>query len=260
MLLFYRELSELQYYLIQLTCRLQPISVQCIESVIYEIFPIKESEVKIKLQQYLQKISKLYVADGHHRIQSLSKVRSLSRATFSQLYMSFIVQENELELKSFNRFIQSNICSKILISSLDKDYFINKVNEKNLDLRSNIYMYLNSEWYELNLKPRAKFRKTEQLPVIHIDKSIISLITKYSSRPHNILYFPGTENVSTIVQFYKEHQCQLAIHVPKLSFFDLFDITEKRQVLPPHSTYFTPKLPNDLFIQSLGFPDSYCRY
>ena len=69
-----------------------------------------------------------------------------------------------------------------------------------------------------------------------------------------VLYCPDTGSVDDILQFFHQNHCQVAISAPKLSSLDLFKAMDENYILPPHSTYFTPKIPNDLFVQKLHFP------
>jgi len=253
-LLFYKHFSEFQHFLNQLVHSLDQINVQCINEITYEIFSVNSYETVKILQNYLEKIPKFYIADGHHRVYALSKIRTQSMTNFSQRYLSFIVQEDDLKLGSFNRFIKIvNLNIEYFIQQLKQKYIIEKVSKEKLNCETNIYMYINDSWYKLNLKKQFFYNKFTKLPSVHIEKFVISLLTSISPFKSEILYSPSTEKIDDILQFYRENQCQVAISIPKISHHDLFIITENAHRLPPHSTYFTPKIPNDLFIQKINF-------
>ncbi|OJW54627.1 MAG: hypothetical protein BGO67_05200 [Alphaproteobacteria bacterium 41-28] len=252
-LLFYKNFSEFQHFISQLVHSLDQINVQCINGITYEIFPVNNCETVEMLQNYLGKIPKFYIADGHHRIYALSKIRAQSTAAFSQHYLSFVVQEDDLKLGSFNRFIKGvNLNTEHFIKQLRQKYIIKQVSKEELNCETNVYIYTSDIWYQLDLKKQAFSSKFTQVPSVHIDKFVISLLASSSPLTSKVLYSPGTDRVDDIRQFHEKNQCQVAINIPKISRHELFSITEEACRLPPHSTYFTPKIPNDLFIQKLN--------
>ena len=247
----------MQIFLSQFIHNLNPIIAQCVDGITYEVFPVDSCEILVKLEYYLAQITKFYIADGHHRIHALSKIKRQSATTFSQNYLSFIVQEDELRLGSFNRLIKGiDINTEFFIRQLRQKYLIEKAPQDALNCVDNIYIYINDIWYQLELKKQIYSSKFTQFPSVHIDKFIISLLASHYPLTSKILYSPGTGRIDDILQFYAKNQCQVAINIPKLSLHDLFRVTKQYCKFPPHSTYFTPKIPNDLFIQKINFsPD-----
>lgn len=253
-LLFYKNLPEFQHFLSQIVHTLDQIYVQCINGITYQIFPVNDCETVERLQDYLGKIPKFYIADGHHRIYALSKIRAQSAIAFSQHYLSFVVQEDDLKLGSFNRFIKGvNLNTEYFIKQLRQKYIIKQVSKEELNCETNVYIYISDIWYQLDIKKQAFSSKFTQVPSVHIDQFVISLLTSSSPFTSKVLYSPGTDRFEDILQFHEKNQCQLAINIPKISRHELFSITEEACRLPPHSTYFTPKIPNDLFIQKINF-------
>ena len=253
-LLFYKKFPEFQDYLKQIIYDMEPNHTRCIDNTIYEVWSINSAQVMIKLQSYFNGINELYVADGHHRIQALLEIYSRSTTNFPYEYISFVVQEDDLKLATFNRFIKGiNVSTDILMNKLKRDYSIKQVGQKTLNFESSIYFYLNQTWYQLKIKKQKCNNKFHCLPHVNIDKFITSILMSSSEMTGEILYSPGTDRIDEILQFFQENRCQLAIHIPRLSLADLYDITKSCHTLPTHSTYFTPKIPNNLFIQKFEF-------
>ncbi len=252
-ILFYRKFPILQTFINKLILGLSPTRIQFINGIIYQIWSINNAETVIKLQSYLLKITEFYVADGHHRIHALAEICSQSRANFPQMYLSFIVQEDDLELGSFNRFIKG-IHSNIdrLLCELKKYYLIKKVSQQELDLTSNIYIYSSHTWHLLKVIKKMKNEKFINFYSENVDKFIISNLLS-SSLTGKILYYPNTNKAEDILQFYHKNECHVAINIPALSLSDLYYSIEENHLLPIHSTYFTPKIPHNLFIQRLNF-------
>lgn len=252
-LLFYKDFLEFQYFLNQLINSLEQIIIHYINGITYEIFPVNNYQTIEKLQDYLGKITKFYIADGHHRIYALSKIQAQSKAVFPQNYLSFVVHEDDLKLGSFNRFIKGiNLNTECFLNQLKQKYIIEQVPKEKLDCKNNVYIYINNIWYRLDLKKKIVSSKFSQLPSVHIDEFVTSFLISRSPLTSKVIYSPGTDKIDDILQFHEKNKCQLAINVPGISLCELLNITEEYCKLPPHSTYFTPKIPNDLFIQRLN--------
>lgn len=256
-LLFYKKFPEFQRYLNKIISPLKSINVFSGDKIYYEIFPINKTEIIKETRAYLNKIKKLYVADGHHRINALLELQA-QLSSFSQFYLSFLVEEGDLNLGSFNRFIKGvNVNIEALIKILKNKYLINQVPPESLNPESDIYMYASKAWYQLRLIGGGNEDKFTTLPPVHVDKFIISELITHFPLTGKILSYPTTERIDDTLHFYKQNQCQIAIIVPSLSLTDLFNLTKEAYILPSHSTNFTPKIPNNLFIQKINFPSRY---
>jgi len=252
-LLFYKQFPEFQKYMNQLVYNLEPNGTYFINDALYEVYFINNFSAIIKLQNYINRLNKLYIADGHHRVYALSELYLTLSKDINPLYISFMVQENDLALGSFNRYIRGiNINMNILIEQLKENYLIKPVSESELELKRKIYLYLSREWYELNLKKKTYNEKFIHFPSVNVDQFIISPLISQSPFAE-IIYSPNTYCANDIIQVFHQSQCQLAVHVPELSLLELYSALEESYKFPPHSTCFTPKIPNNLFIQRLNF-------
>jgi len=253
-LLFYKDFSEFKHFINQLINTLDRIIIHHINGSTYEIFTINNYKAIEKLRYYLEKIKKFYIADGHHRIYALSKIKVESKRFFPQYYLSFVVHENDLNLGSYNRFMKGiNLDSEYFVRQLRQNYLMEQVPKEKLECKTNVYIYINNIWYRLVLKKKIMVSKFFQLPCVHIDEFIISLLTALSPLTSKVLYSPSTDRIDDLLQFHEKNKCQIAINIPPISLCELVSITEESCKLPPHSTHFTPKMPNDLFIQKLNF-------
>jgi uncharacterized protein (DUF1015 family) len=257
-LLFYKRFFELKQYIIQIVNGLSPDFIQIINQATYKIWEVKTLQVIMELECYFKEISKFYVADGHHRISALSAIYTTFKKDLSQHYLSFIVDEDDLNLDSFARFIRgSNINFDSLIDELKRRHSIRTVNQEDLNFEIYPYFYANDQWYQLNAKIQRDDINLFQFPIVEIDKLVTSILMSFPLQKAEILYSPSTNNIGKVTQFYKDNQCQVAIHIPKLSLLDLYNATEKGYIFPQHSTCFTPKIPDNLFIQKLRISSDY---
>ena len=137
------------------------------------------------------------------------------------------------------------------MKKLSNLYKIKKVSPHFLRMQKNIYFYTGNCWYELRID--ESFHERDQLfPAIFLDKFFISELESQGMFSFDkFLYLPQTNKVNDIINHCKSYDCKLAISIPKSLLSNLYKITEKGDRLPPHSTCFTPKIPDNLFIQHL---------
>lgn len=251
-LLFYKNHPEFRLFLSNLVHNKTPEMKCFIKENTYEVWPICEFKILYEIQNYFHNIQNFYVADGHHRIEALTSLKDCGLYPFSGQYLSLILEEKDLGLTSFNRFIRDARFDNLdLLKKLSVLYNIKKVLPCSLMVQKNIYFYTGDDWHELEIT-ESLHKKEQVFPAIFLDKFLVSeLESEGTSGFDKFIYLPQTNRVNDIIDFYKSYNCQLAVSIPKALLADLYKFTEKGERLPPHSTYFTPKIPDNLFIQRL---------
>lgn len=252
-LLFYKRYPDLKRYIHSVISISKPlIDYEC-SGVQYEIFPIANGFLEKKIKEFIGLISMFYIADGHHRVYALSKLFMSSQTILPLNFISLLIEDDDLFLGSFNRFVSGvAINDGSYIKELEERYSIVQVDESILDLKKNTYIYLDCRWYHLQLKTQF-LESFIHIDSVHVEKYVISPLKKKFSKTIKIQYSPGTNITDRVISDFQKNNSQIAIHVPKIELGDLYAMLEKRFILPPHSTCFTPKIPNNLVVQQLDF-------
>lgn len=251
-LLFYKKNPKFHLFLSTLISNKNPDVTRFIKGTTYEVWLIRDLQKLYEIQKYFQQIQSFYVADGHHRIEALASLKGYGLYPYSQQYLSLILEEKDLELTSFNRFIRNvTLNQPDVLKKLSSLYKIKKVASYSVMLEKNIYFYTGDSWYKLEVA-KLLCENERLFPAIFLDKFLMSeLRLEEGSSFDKFIYLPQTNKVNDIISCYRLYDCQLAVSIPKNSLLDLYKTTEKGVRLPPHSTCFTPKIPNNLFIQHL---------
>ena len=73
-------------------------------------------------------IDNLYIADGHHRSASSALLSETSNKENSQYFMSFLIDENQLNIINFNRLVKhtNGLNASELIAEIDKSFTVTK--------------------------------------------------------------------------------------------------------------------------------------
>ncbi len=193
-------------------------------------------------------IDKLYIADGHHRTASSALLSKLNKSKENNYFMSYLIDEKQLRVLSFNRLIKS-------LNGLKTGDFINKIKE-NFKVKekkspyspiqkNEICMYLEKKWYSLILKNDANNLDPTVLS-LNILKPILNIIDERIDK--NISFINGKTPLSSIKQIVDNEIYKVAFILKPITINNIKKVADKGESLPPKSTYVEPKLRSGLTI------------
>ena len=198
----------------------------------HKLWIINNKKHLTRLTKYFNKIDKLYLADGHHRLNSSIKVNS-------KYFMSCLIQEDHLKIYSFNRILKIpytiNINKKIKELSSKYEISIKKTDYR-LKNKNEIGIYYNNKYYLLKYN-------SDILNVKIISKILPMFNKKYSD---NLKYISSHTSQKIILQESKKNE--IIFFIKPIKFKNIKEIAEEHKHLPPKSTYILPKLRSGLVI------------
>ena len=231
----------------------------------HAVWKIGRTEDIDTIESEFNKISQIYIADGHHRAASAVKVGMKRREEHPDydgteefnFLLSVLFPDEELMIMPYNRVVKD-------LNGNTKEEYLDKVS-KVYDVKCvgkdayapaekcKVGMYLDGQWYELTAKDEIK----SDDPVEGLDVSVLQ----------NHLLAPilgiGDPRVDKRVDFIGgirglgelERRCMedmtVAFSMYPTSIQELFDVADAGLLMPPKSTWFEPKLRSGLFIHEL---------
>ena len=203
-------------------------------------------------------IDNLYIADGHHRSASSALLAQNSNKKNSPYFMSFLIDENQLNIINFNRLIKhtNGLTSYELIAEIKKSYTV--IEKGSIPYSPNftdeISMYIRGTWYSLVALPE----NIEQDCVSRLDPAILSnnilapiLNITDEKTDENISFESGTTPLSKIAKKIDSGEYEIAFILKPISISALKEVADNNRFMPPKSTYIEPKLRSGLTIYSL---------
>lgn len=211
-----------------------------------------------KITSIFNEIDFLYVADGHHRSASGTKVGQTRRENNPDhtgeeeynYFLSVIFPDNQLYIMDYNRVVKD-------LNGLATEEFLNKVEQKfEVKLYSNkesykpkslhkIGMYLDGKWYELTAKDGSF---AEDDPVRSLDVAILQdnllhpILGIGDPRKDNRIDFVGGIRGLDELSNRVDNGEAVAFSMFPTSIEQLMAIADADEVMPPKSTWFEPKL------------------
>ena len=203
-------------------------------------------------------IDDLYIADGHHRSASSALLAQNSKKANSQYFMSFLIDENQLNIINFNRLVKhtNGLNHTELIAKIKKSFTVNKNGNTPYipSLKDEISMYLSGDWYSLV----ALTKSVKQDCVSRLDPAILSdnilapiLNIRDEKTDKNIAFEAGTIPLTEISKKVDNGEFKVAFILKPIPINSLKEVADNNLSMPPKSTYIEPKLRSGLIIYPL---------
>ena len=235
-------------------------------SVKQTVWVVDDENTVSSLQSLFDKVSALYIADGHHRCASAVRVGDMRRQENPNytgdeefnFFLAVAFPDEELAIMDYNRVVKD-------LNGLSKEEFFAKIEEK-FELsplpsqvkpseRHTFAMYIEKEWYLLKAKD-GTFDKND--PVNRLDVSILQnnllapiLGIENPKTDQRIEFIGGIRGLDELERR-ANSDMKVAFAMFPTTIDDLMSIADADKIMPPKSTWFEPKLLSGLFIHHLS--------
>jgi len=211
-------------------------------------------------------VDSVYIADGHHRSASsalLGKRKRKENPSYTgkegyNYLLAYFIPESQLAIYDFNRLVKdlNNKNVKDLISKISVHFKVEKQNSiYKPTCRHEFSMYLENEWYKLNLKSQEV---TVSNPVEGLDSSIL---TRYILTPilgisdlktnSRISFLGGLKGMEGLQKEVDKDRAKIAFGLYPVGVEQLKTIADTGNIMPPKTTWIEPKLRSGLTIFEL---------
>ena len=202
----------------------------------------------------------LYIADGHHRSASASRIAAQRNEGKEQAgdashdyFLSVIFPDNQMQILDYNRVVLD-------LNGLSQDEFIEKVKERfSVEVVTEAYkpqqaaefsMYLKGQWYHLKINEKyiPANDPVARLDVSLLQNNLIEPILGISDprRDKRIDFVGGIRGLAGLEKRVDSGEMQVAFALYPTSLEQLMDVADANEVMPPKSTWFEPKLADGL--------------
>lgn len=207
-------------------------------------------------------VPELYVADGHHRLESARLARESLREgnpshTGNEEYnfvLAGVFPAEDLKILAYNRLVHD-------LNDLSSEEFLERVRENFTIVEDGtsvpvnhgeICMYLDGEWRTLRFAINY-FRAPdpiERLDVSILQNFILSPILGISdpTTDERIEFIGGIRGTDELERRVDDGSARVAFSLFPTTMEDLFAVSDMGEIMPPKSTWFEPKLKDGLFV------------
>ena len=248
-----RELNEL----IKKEMISKPIySFEALDKCKHEMWKISNDVKVTKICDLFNSINRIYIADGHHRVEALSKLSEFKKHknpnhTGNEAYNYFMVAifpQSQARLLDYNRLIKDlyGYSEKDFIKEIKKKFKVEKQNCSYKPLKPQTFgMYLEKKWYSLELKEPPE---QNLFHIINLDINLLHYYLleptlgigdpRYDNRIDFLAGFHGLEGIEARVNS-GEAKVGFALFATQME--NVISFADKKLNMPPKSTWFDPK-------------------
>jgi len=222
----------------------------------HELWVINEQNTVLKISEIFNKINRIYIADGHHRVEALSKLSEIRKHqnpnhTGKEPYNYFMVAAfpiSQARILDYNRLIKDLYGYSVneFIKQVKKKFLVEKQNSSYKPNESKSFgMYLDKNWYSIKLK-----KKPEE-NLFHIINLDINLLHYYLLEPilgigdprydKRIDFLAGFHGLESIKKKVDSGEASLGFSLFATQIDDVINFADKKLTMPPKSTWFDPK-------------------
>ncbi|CAN5671252.1 DUF1015 family protein [soil metagenome] len=204
----------------------------------------------------------LYIADGHHRIESANLARKKLKkknpehtgAEDYNFVVAGIFPAEDLRILAYNRVIKD-------LNGLSKDEFFEKVRENFVITETGekvpahhgeFCLYMDGKWYKLHFAvnyitaPDAIERLDVSILQNYLLKPILGIDDARTNK--RIGFVGGARGTDELEKFVDDGTALLAFSLFPTTMDDLFAVSDMNEIMPPKSTWFEPKLRDGLLV------------
>lgn len=228
---------------------------------------IDDAQMIQQLINTFAKIDYLYIADGHHRAASATKVGLKRRGQFKNYngkeefnyFLSVLFPHDELYIMDYNRVVAD-------LAGNSKEEFIQKISEKftieeysgkgpnRPEVRHTFGMYLDNCWYKLTARPGTfdEDDVVDSLDVSILQNNLLTTVLgiKDPRTDQRIEFVGGIRGLKELEKRVKAGM-KVAFSLYPTSIEELMRVADAEKLMPPKSTWFEPKLRSGIFIHKL---------
>ena len=231
-------------------------SFEALDHCKHEMWIINEESQVLKICDLFNTINRIYIADGHHRIEALSKFAEIKKHqnpnhTGKEPYNYFMVAifpKSQARILDYNRLVKDlyGYSSSDFIKQIKKNFSIQKENTayKPKETRS-FGMYLDKNWYSIKLK---KNPEKNLFRIINLD---INILQEYLLEPvlgvgdprydQRIDFIAGFHGLEAIEKKVDNGEAKIGFSLLATRIEDVIDFADQQLTMPPKSTWFDPK-------------------
>ena len=262
-LLSYPNNEELEKIYAEIILERPEIEFSTTDRIKHELWIVSEPHQKA-IEKAFDKIPATYIADGHHRSASSSRLANERNQNCElnnqnhDYFLAFFMDEKRMHILEFNRLVDhlNNLSETEFLSKLNDSFLVKQLTtSEKPSSEHQIIMNLNNQWFELICKPEIIDNDD---PVACLDAEIL---TNYILKPilgiedlktdESIHFIPGNLGIDAISEPIKQGKSKVGFFLFPVTMEQVIRVADNNGIMPPKSTYVEPKLRSGLTIYEI---------
>jgi uncharacterized protein (DUF1015 family) len=262
--LTYRARPELDAFVARACARPPDVDFVSEDGIGHTLWVIADTAEVAELRRLFGGIPFLYVADGHHRSAAASRVQQLRKARDPKstgeagcdFFLTVIFPHDQMKIMEYNRVVNdlNGLTPEAFRAKVEEKFEVADAKQASPDRPRSFGMYMGGRWYRLTARP-GTFPESD--PVRSLDVAILQdnllgpVLGIADPRTDKRIQFVGGIRGTAELERRARASGGVAFAMYPTSIEQLMAIADARQVMPPKSTWFEPKLRSGMVVRSL---------
>ena len=254
--------NELVEQLLNQFSQSEPIDqFECSNGHRHSIWVVTQTEEINTLKSVFKNIPHLYIADGHHRAASSSRLANMRKDQESQQFLTFLIPESQLQILEFNRFITdlNGHSDEEFLSLLNQSFEVTRLGQqfKLPTTAQQFTLYLKGQCYELNVVDHyfsGIHNPLEKLDVYILNTLVFEPLLGITDLKLDVRvqFAPGNQSVQELQNKVDQGVFKAVFGLYPIAAAEIRKVADQNLTLPPKSTYILPKLLSGLTIYDMS--------
>ncbi|MFA6567240.1 MAG: DUF1015 family protein [Victivallales bacterium] len=252
--LTYRDVKDIDG-IIEKTIRGKPLfDFTAPDKITHKVWRIDE-KISRDVSSLFEKVPCLYIADGHHRAASASRVAAKCKAenpnhTGKEDYNCFlavIFPSSQLRILPYNRVVKdlNGLSFQDFIKKISAKFAVSPSNTPAPSKPGEVCMYIEGKWHKLTpLFDISKLGVTDCLDVSILQNYVLSPILGIDDprTSKRIDFVGGIRGTGELEKLVNDGKMMVAFSMFPTTVGQMMAIADAGEIMPPKSTWFEPKL------------------
>jgi uncharacterized protein (DUF1015 family) len=222
------------------------------DGVIHRVWKVEDPQA---FADAFREVEKLYVADGHHRCKSASRVaEKLREGGYGddefEFFPAVIIPMDEMRILAYNRIVK--VVPEGFAAKLKDAFELRPDVHPVPESPGKVSLYLAGKWYGMDLPASTSDDIVEQLDVSRLHRHLLLPLLGIENQrtDPNIGFVGGIRGTEELERLVDSGKAQLAVSMYPTSIEELMSVSDNDQLMPPKSTWFEPKLRSGLLVHT----------
>ena len=254
-LLAYKSQADVDAILAEVAATEPLIDITADDGVGHAFWVLDDADKIAALTAAFDAMEAIYIADGHHRSASASRIaksRGGNGESNSDYFLSVIYPHNQMQILDYNRVVRdlNGWLEEDLLTNIAVHFAISREPQAvHPQAPGEFGMYLNGQWYRLRINPQ----RIPDDPVASLDVSLLAdnliepiLGIADQRTDERIDFVGGIRGLGELEKRVDSGEMAIAFSFYPTSMEALMAVADAGEVMPPKSTWFEPKLADGL--------------
>ncbi len=262
--LTYAETPEINLFVDKVRARTPEYDFTSDDGIGHTLWVVTDDAEITALAAAFKKVPHLYVADGHHRSASATRVRKIRQEANPghsgqeeyNYFLTVIFPDTQMKILPYNRVVLdlNGLSESDFLASVEKKFTVSPATSPEPAEMRTFCMFLNDKWYHLAAKDGSY---PADDPVASLDCAIMQdnllspILGIDDPRTNKRVDFIGGIRGTSELEKRCREGAAVAFSLYPTSIDQLMSVADADKVMPPKSTWFEPKLRSGLITRPL---------